>query len=47
MTSSIIIFKTVIAIIENGSWAPTSGKQMRTELEENKNNTFINEQIFA
>lgn len=36
-----------VAIIENGSWAPTSGKQMRTELEKTKNNTFINEQIFS
>ncbi|MGE4342499.1 MAG: FprA family A-type flavoprotein [Bacilli bacterium] len=36
-----------VAIIENGSWAPTSGKQMRTELEKTKNNTLINEQIFS
>lgn len=36
-----------VAIIENGSWAPTSGKQMRTELEKTKNNIFINEQIFS
>jgi flavorubredoxin len=36
-----------LAIIENGSWAPTSGKQMRTELEKTKNNTLINEQIFS
>lgn len=30
-----------VAIIENGSWAPTSGKLMRAELEKCKNITFI------
>lgn len=30
-----------IAFIENGSWTPTSGKNMRTQLEALKNTTFI------
>ena len=30
-----------IALIDNGTWAATSGKQMKTELEKLKNCTFV------
>ncbi len=36
-----------IAIIENGSWAPTSGKQMREELAKLKNITFVSDDIIT
>lgn len=36
-----------IAIIENGSWAPTSGKQMRGELAKLKNITFVSDDIIT
>ena len=34
-----------VAFIENGSWAPTSGKLMRTEIEKCKNMTILENQI--
>lgn len=34
-----------IALIENGSWAPTSGKLMRAEFEKCKNMTILDQQI--
>ena len=33
--------------IENGSWAPTSGRQMREEIDKTRNNTIINEQVVS
>ena len=36
-----------IAIIENGSWAPTSGKQMKEEILKLKNITMINDEILT
>jgi len=36
-----------IAFIENGSWAPTSGRQMREEIDKTRNNTIINEQAVS
>ena len=32
-------------LIENGSWAPTCGLQMRTELEKLKGSEFITDQV--
>lgn len=34
-----------VALIENGSWAPTSGKLMRAEFEKCKNMTILDQQI--
>ena len=34
-----------IALIENGSWAPTSGKQMRDMLSGLKNTQFIGDTV--
>lgn len=36
-----------VAIIENGSWAPTSGKQIRAEIEKLKNITFLNQEALT
>jgi len=41
------IQKRHIAIIENGSWAPTSGRQMRAEIDKTRNNIIINEDIIS
>ena len=39
------IQKRTVALIENGSWAPTSGKQMRQILEGCKNMTILDEAV--
>lgn len=36
-----------VAIIENGSWAPTSGKQIKEEVLKLKNITLLNEEHFS
>ncbi len=41
------IQKRHIAVIENGSWAPTSGNQMRAEIDKTRNNTIINEDMLT
>lgn len=39
------ISNRTVALIENGSWAPTSGKLMRAQLEKCKNITFVEDMI--
>lgn len=36
-----------VAIIENGSWAPTSGKQIKEEVAKLKNINLLNEEHFS
>ena len=37
--------KRVVGIVENGSWAPTAGKQMKAVLEGLKNITICDEMV--